>query len=94
MKTAITMGIIIGLLSPLFVLIIYLVFALISTLFRNIGKDEFKWYGTPLDHSYAKTQCFDSFGEMFKFGLRMSLKMGALMFVMSVLVCIFVELKG
>jgi len=94
MLTAIICAIIVGLLSVPFVNIMYIVISVIVSLIKNIGKDEFTWYGQPLNRSYAKTQAYDSFADMVKDGFFTHLGLCGIMFVLALIVCIYVQLRG
>jgi len=86
--------IVVSLISFIFIMLMFLVIAVIMTLIDNVGKDEFKWYAMSLNNSTGKTICFDSFKDLMKFGLSMTLKMMAVMFVIVLAVCIYYQIKG
>jgi len=94
MGTAIIWAIVMGLLSVPFINIIYIIISVIVSLIKNIGKDEFVWYGQPLNRSYAKTQPYDSFKDMVKDGFFIHLKLCGVMFVLALIVCIYVQISG
>jgi len=94
MVTAIIWAIIAGLLSVIFVNIMYIIISVIVSLIKNIGKDEFIWYGQPINRSYAKTQPYDSFKDMVKDGFITHLGLCGVIFVLALIVCIYVQLNG
>jgi len=94
MVTAITWAIVSGILAVPFVNFMYIIISVIVSLIKNIGKDEFIWYGQPINRSYAKTQPYDSFKDMVKDGFLTHLGLCGVMFVLAFIVCIYVELCG
>jgi len=94
MGTAIAMGIIIGVGTLFFIFLVYVVFSVIFSLFENIGKSEFTWYGILIFSSSGKLTPYDSFNDMVKGGVKTILRMSWLLIAMSLIVCIYVELNG
>jgi len=97
MKTVILVSLILGFLNIFF---IYFMYVLISTFFSigmyiiHKGKDKFIWYGQPLNRTYAKLIPYDSFKDMLKEGIKMTLYMAAVGFVIILIVCTCLEMKG
>jgi len=94
MKAAIIYSIVIGVIGPFFIMFVYIIFSVVASLIKNIGKDEFIWYGQPLERTYAKLVPYDTFGDMIKAGVKMSLKMDAVMIVLAFLVILYFEMTG
>ncbi len=94
MGTAIYAAIAIGIFGIFFIYLIYVVLSVVFSLVKNIGKDKFIWYGQPLDRSYAKLEPYDSFADMLKGGIVMSLRLAGIAFVLILIVCICIEVKG
>lgn len=94
MKTAILVSLASGIFGIFFIYFMYIVISVVFSLFMNIGKDKFIWYGQPLNRSYARLEPYDSFKDMLKGGIKMSLHLAAVGFVVVLVVCIYLETKG
>jgi len=90
MKTALICSILITIGIFLFMDFLYIVFSIITTLINNMKKDEFHWYAFSLTATYARTEQFESFGEMVKFGVVSNLKLSAVSFFIVLAVCLYV----
>jgi len=90
MKTVILTSLILGFIGIFFIYFMYVVISVFFSLgmyIIHMGKDKFVWYGQPLNRTYAKLVPYDSFKDMLKGGIKMSLYMAAVSFVIVLIVC-------
>lgn len=94
MGTAIMIGLVLGVGSNILFILMYFLVAAVVTLVMNLGGGEFTWYGWTMETCYPVTVEFASLGELVQYVLQVMKYMGPLMLLLSLGVCIYVELKG
>lgn len=94
MKTVILVSLLSGFLGIFFIYFMYVVISVVFSLVKNIGKDKFIWYGQPLERSYARLVPYDSFMDMLKGGIKMTLHLAAVGVVLVFIVCTCLAIKG
>jgi len=94
MQTAIFIGLGTLFVGPVFLLFMYLLWALALTGWHRLVKGESGWYAATLEHSYAKTHYYPTFGAMMKDGIKMSVRMTVVMTIIAVIVTLWLEMKG
>ncbi len=97
MKTVIIVSLISGFVGIFFIYFMYVVISVCFSIGMYIiskEKDRFVWYGQPLNRTYAKLIPYNSFKDMLKGGIKMSLYMAAVGAVLVFIVCTYLEIKG